>query len=155
MSARGWLFVIFFALVSCRRACAGDLSTVKDALNLPRPGDTQLLCLTPELLELTLVTTKPPDPAPAAQWNFAGLNGQLHLPATNEVVVTVAGTNYPVIAIGFRRRVLYAPLKKSDLRIGSYLYLQAGQSHCRRPESRGEKSGREIVGRQPTVHGGP
>ena len=68
----------------------GDLSTVKDALYLPRPGDTQLLCLTPELLELTLVTTKPPDPAPAAQWNFAGLNGQLHLPATNEVVVTVA-----------------------------------------------------------------
>ena len=29
-----------------------------------------------------------------------------------------------VTAVGFKRRVLYAPLKRRDLRIGNYLYLQ-------------------------------
>ena len=39
-------------------------------------------------------------------------------------MVTVAGTNCQVTAVGFKRRVVYAPLKKRDLRIGNYLYLQ-------------------------------
>ena len=81
-------------------------------------------CLSPAVLELTLITTKQPDPAFPDQWNFVDRDNHLHLPATNEFVVTIAGTNIPVAAIGFKRRVLYAPLKQSDLRIGNYLYLQ-------------------------------
>ena len=55
---------------------------------------------------------------------FRGSERSTPFAGTNEVVVTTAGTNCPVIAIGFRRRVLYAPLKKRDLRVGNYLYLK-------------------------------
>ena len=34
------------------------------------------------------------------------------------------GKTNAVKAVGFKRRVLYAPLKQRDLRIGNYLYLQ-------------------------------
>ncbi|HZQ45674.1 MAG TPA: glycoside hydrolase family 9 protein, partial [Verrucomicrobiae bacterium] len=64
------------------------------------------------------------DPALPAEWNFVDHLDRLHLPAVSEFVVTVAGTNCPVTAVGFKRRVVYAPLRKRDLRIGNYLYLQ-------------------------------
>src|SRR5205807_1144798 len=38
-------------------------------------------------------------------------------------VVSAGGQTIPVKTIGFRRRVLYAPLARRDLRIGNYLYL--------------------------------
>jgi hypothetical protein len=94
------------------------------SLALPQPGDCKLLCLSPTILELTLVSTKQPDPAPVGKWNFVDGSGRPHLPKPGQFIVTVAGTNCPVIEIGFKRRVLYAPLKQRDLRIGNYLYLQ-------------------------------
>ena len=94
------------------------------SLALPKLGDTELRCLSPVILELTLITARPPDSATAGEWNFIDHEGHLHLPATNQITVTVGGTNYPIAAIGFKRRVVYAPLKKHDLRLGNYLYLQ-------------------------------
>ena len=38
--------------------------------------------------------------------------------------VSSGGKQFDVIAAGFKRRVVYAPLKKRDLRIGNQLYLQ-------------------------------
>src|SRR5262249_38061873 len=46
------------------------------------------------------------------------------LPASSEFVVSAADKTFSVTAVGFKRRVLYAPLKKRDLRIGNYLYLK-------------------------------
>ena len=51
-------------------------------------------------------------------------DGRAHLPNASEVVVLAGETKIGVQTVGFKRRVLYAPLAQSDLRIGNYLYLQ-------------------------------
>ncbi|EEF62814.1 glycoside hydrolase family 9 domain protein Ig domain protein [Pedosphaera parvula Ellin514] len=93
-------------------------------LRMPSIGDHQLRVLSSTLLELTLITTKAPDPATVTQWNFVNAAGHLTLPATSEFGVKVNGQSVPVQAVGFKRRVLYAPLKQRDLRIGNQLYLR-------------------------------
>jgi hypothetical protein len=93
-------------------------------LALPRVGDAQLRIITPTVLELTLVTTKAPDPAPVAPLDFVGENFAVHLPEANRLVVRVDGRGEPIRHVGFKRRVLYAPLKRRDLRIGNYIYLE-------------------------------
>src|SRR5215471_16090612 len=87
-------------------------------------GFSQLRVLTPEVLELTLVTTKNPDSARLDQWDFITQQGDTRLPGGQQFVVFADGTNVNVKAVGFKRRVVYAPLKHRDLRIGNYLYLQ-------------------------------
>ncbi|MEO7676930.1 MAG: glycoside hydrolase family 9 protein, partial [Verrucomicrobiota bacterium] len=99
----------------------------ENTLEMPQTGWHQLKILTPDLLELTLITTKELNPAPVKEWNFVGNDSKLSLPSTNELVVTVAGKIVPVEKMGFKRRPIYAPLKKRDLRIGNYLYLQLGR----------------------------
>ena len=97
---------------------AAALLADNQPLALPEPGDHQLRILSPDTLELTLVTTKEPDPAKVTTWNFAP-----KVPPASDFQVLVAGKAMPVKAVGFKRRVLYAPLVKRDLRIGNYLYL--------------------------------
>ena len=92
-------------------------------LRLPAVGSSELRVLNPSLLELTLITTKKPG-ARVDQWDFVSVSGQCHLPSPQEFAVTGGQTAFSVKAVGFKRRVLYAPFKHSDLRIGNYLYLQ-------------------------------
>lgn len=94
------------------------------SLALPAIGAHELRVITPTVLELSFVTTKPPDPAPITEWNFVPSEGQLRLPATNQLLVLVNGAPVAVKALGFKRRVLYAPLRVRDLRIGNWLYLE-------------------------------
>ena len=91
---------------------------------LPAVGWNELRIVSPSVLELTLVTTKPPDPAPVQQWNFVHGEGELRLPRPGEFAVTANGRSVPVERVGFKRRVLYAPLKGRDLRVGNWIYLQ-------------------------------
>lgn len=93
-------------------------------LTMPPVGAHQLRVLSPTILELTLITTKKPDPAPVTQWNFATAGGKAKLPTEKKFLVLAGGKTNSVKAVGFKRRVLYAPLKERDLRIGNYLYLQ-------------------------------
>src|SRR5882724_5807573 len=93
-------------------------------LAMPMVGAHQLRILSPTLLELTLITTKKPDPATVTVWNFVGSDGKPRLPDAKEISVQVDGKSDAVSSVGFKRRVLYAPLKQRDLRIGNYLYLQ-------------------------------
>jgi hypothetical protein len=120
--------LLLFALVFHLPVNAADLP-LDDSLplRLPAVGDHQLRLLSPSLLELLLITTKPPDPATVTQWNFVGANGNLALPAPSQFLVTTNGHAVAVQSVGFKRRVLYAPLKQRDLRIGNYLYLQLAQ----------------------------
>jgi hypothetical protein len=92
-------------------------------LALPAVGDQRLRILSPSVLELSLVTTKKPD-APIEQWDFADKNGNAHLPTPAQFRVVVQGKESVVEAVGFKRRAVYAPLRKRDLRIGSDLYLR-------------------------------
>ena len=95
-------------------------------LALPVPGETTLRILSPTLLELTLIERKEPDPAPVRQWNFVDDAFHFKAPAVAEFLVKAGARVIAVQKVGFRRRALYAPLKKRDLRLGSYLYLQLG-----------------------------
>ena len=112
------------SILTFRSPAAPSSLPDEPTLELPAPGACQLRILSPTILELTLITTKPPDPAPVQTWDFVSTNGQLHLPDAKEIDVKAGGDTVQVKAVGFRRRVLYAPLKKRDLRIGNYLYLQ-------------------------------
>jgi glycosyl hydrolase family 9/cellulase-like Ig domain-containing protein len=101
-----------------------DRGEDSEALNLPPVGWHQLRVLAPALLELTLVTTSGPAGAPGAQWNFVNTRGECSLPALASFAIRSSNKTIAVQAVGFKRRVLYAPLKPRDLRIANQLYLK-------------------------------
>lgn len=95
-------------------------------------GAHGLRVLSPSVIELWLVATKPPD-GPVDQWEFLylfspeGAGGPgLMLPALSAFRVMVSGAPEPVTAesIGFKRRALYAPLGRRDLRALSSIYIK-------------------------------
>ena len=90
---------------------------------LPDVGHSQLRILSSNLLELTLITTKEPDPGRPTQWNFVESNYALNLPPASEFDVRFESNKVAVSNIGFKRRPLYAPLRVRDLRIENSLYL--------------------------------
>ena len=107
------------------RSTAQELIISDDnPLAMPAIGAHQLRIISPELIELTLITTKKPDPATVSVWNFVDSSGRAVLPSEKEFSVQVDGKSDAVKAVGFKRRVLYAPLKERDMRIGTYLYLR-------------------------------
>ena len=55
----------------------------------------------------------------------------------------LAGKDIAVKAVGFRRRVIYAPFKHRDVRIGNYLYLQLGS---------GVPEGKDVEVKNPSHH---
>ncbi|HXT42255.1 MAG TPA: glycoside hydrolase family 9 protein [Candidatus Angelobacter sp.] len=104
---------------------AADSPLTNDvSLAMPAPGSYQLRVLEPDLLELDLINTKAPDPARVAVWDYVSDTSQLQLPAPQDFAVTVGAQPALVQSVGFKRRVLYAPLKQRDLRIGNSVYLK-------------------------------
>jgi hypothetical protein len=99
----------------------------EDFLAIPPVGANGLRILAPDLLQLTLITTKEANATEVAQWNFVGKNSQLTPPAAGEFVITAGQKKISVDKVGFKRRPIYAPLKKRDLRIGNYLYLHLSE----------------------------
>src|SRR5258706_1107329 len=82
------------------------------ALEFPEVGFYKLQVLSPRMLELMLVTSKKPDPAGIETWNFVDRDGKARLPSAASFVVSAGETNISVRNVGFKRRGLYAPLKK-------------------------------------------
>lgn len=116
---------IMAALVLCSAAFAEEqIISDTNPLSMPPVGAHQLRILSPTLLELTLITTKKSESAPVTEWNFVDASGAPNLPGAKKFLVLADGKTDSVRAVGFKRRVLYAPLKERDLRIGNYLYLQ-------------------------------
>src|SRR6185369_9138154 len=93
------------------------------ALALPRPGDYTLHILSPNVLELVLINTKAPDPAHVDSWDLVNSNTQFVAPPASAFLVTANGSQIAVQSVGFKRRVLYAPAWKRDLRIENALVL--------------------------------
>ncbi|WP_199226861.1 glycoside hydrolase family 9 protein [Opitutus sp. ER46] len=82
---------------------------------LPAPGDATLRLLSPTLLELVVISAPGPDDPP------------LPLEATFRAAdfkVSVAGQPVTVTGLSFKRRVLYAPIKRRDLRVATHLIAQ-------------------------------
>lgn len=94
------------------------------SLQLPALADSRLRVLTPELLELTLITTQPPSGPTIGPWNFVAADGTLDLPSPEVFEVRAGQQVVKVAEVGFKRRVIYAPLRPRDLRLGNWLYLR-------------------------------
>src|SRR5437588_657701 len=110
--AAAWLLIC--------QAAGADLRISDDlTLNLPPVGAYQLRVITPTVLELVLITTKGPDPAVPQQWNFVDRSGKPNLPRPRQFLVSAGTEKIEVKSVGFKRRVLYAPLKQRDLRIAN------------------------------------
>ncbi|MDQ3815601.1 MAG: glycoside hydrolase family 9 protein, partial [Armatimonadota bacterium] len=122
--------LIVVLLIPAVRFLRADTNRVWDEegnpLALSAIGSHRLRILSPTILELTLVTTKAPGTRPD-RWDFVDDNGSLRLPPSAAFRVVVNGAEAPVQAVGFKRRPLYAPLARRDLRIGSFLYLRLAQ----------------------------
>src|SRR5262245_35351327 len=97
-----------------------------EPLRLPPVGSYELRVLAPTLLELTLITTKPSHDPAQQQWEFTNEKGA-SLPAPRDFVVSCGDRSLGVSAVGFKRRVIFAPLKHRDLRIANYLYLKLAE----------------------------
>lgn len=121
------LFILFLALVRFG-SWAQPQITDDNPLSLPPIGAYGLRIISPTVLELTLINTKPHDPAHVSAWDFVGANFAGNLPSASEFVVKRNGAAVGVTAVGFKRRVLYAPEKPGDLRIANHLYLTLGTS---------------------------
>ncbi|MBA4147113.1 MAG: glycoside hydrolase family 9 protein [Verrucomicrobia bacterium] len=120
---RTLVFGIFLVVLSVTGANAKPHLRITDAnpMAMPPVGAYGLRILTPKILELTLITTKPKDGAVTA-WNFVS-NGALSAPSPSEFQVTVGDQTIAVKTVGFKRRPLYAPLNQRDLRIDNKIYL--------------------------------
>jgi len=95
-----------------------------EPLLMPPVGSAELRILAPDLLELSLVTTKEAPPARPTQWNFVAANFQYVLPSVSKFAVKMDEAPVQVQSVGFKRRPIYAPFRKRDLRIGNHLYLK-------------------------------
>lgn len=97
-------------------------------LSVPAVGTMTLRIVSPTVLELERITTKAADPAPVTDWNFVGdRDAGAGMPAAGNFVVHVDGSTVNVVSVGFKRRVVYAPIRGYDLRIGNQLYLVLAQ----------------------------
>ncbi len=116
---------LLFAILLCVRTTTAAQPIADDnPLALPSPGAYRLRILSSNLLELTRITTKAPSPAKPGEWDFVDAEGRAQLPAGSEFVVLAGEARIGVQQVGFKRRVLYAPLARRDLRIDNGLYLQ-------------------------------
>ncbi len=97
-----------------------------NTLALPPVGAHWLRAVSPTVLELTLITTRQPD-STIEQWNWVDEQNHLRLPDKSAFKVLCNGKTRAVANVGFKRRVLYAPLARRDLRINNTLYLQLAQ----------------------------
>jgi phosphatidylethanolamine-binding protein (PEBP) family uncharacterized protein len=100
-------------------ATADDVACV-----IPEPGDYTLHVLTPNLLELKVINTAPVGSSTPSSFNLVDSTYAFAAPALGNFAVTVNGKPATVEAVGFKRRPLYAPLYKFDLRIDNNVYLQ-------------------------------
>ncbi len=116
---------LLFAVVLIVRLTAGAQQSADDSpLALPSVGAYQLRILSSNVLELTRITTKASPAARPREWDFVDADGRAHLPNASEFIVLAGETRIGVQTVGFKRRVLYAPLAQRDLRIANHLYLQ-------------------------------
>lgn len=124
------MVVIVFLGVSLSARAGPTPATLRSAmeitdsnpLEVPAVGAWRLRVLSPTVLELQVITTKDAGRSPRV-WDWVDPRGNPRLPQPGEFQVQVGDTRHRVRAVGFRRRVRYAPLGPRDLRIDNRLFL--------------------------------
>lgn len=119
------LILILTAVSSCN--CLSHVASQEDnPLALLEIGYHRLNVISPTVLELMLVTDSDED-GNLSEWDFVPGDGNLSLPDVDDIEVKYDGRTLQVMSIGFKRRVLYAPIANRDVRIGNYLYLELNE----------------------------
>ncbi len=96
--------------------------TDANPLDSPAVGAWRLRVLAPTVLELQVMTTKDPGRSPRV-WDWVDSRRSPRLPPPGDFRVEVGDRRHRVRAVGFRRRVRYAPFGPRDLRIDNRLFL--------------------------------
>jgi Glycosyl hydrolase family 9/Cellulase N-terminal ig-like domain len=100
-----------------------QIADESNSLALLPVGYSALHILSPNTLELLVVTTQPPNGVPE-EWGFGSAAGEAAIPGEEHFKVTEDGKSLGVQQVGYRRQVIYAPLKRRDLRIGCWITLR-------------------------------
>ncbi len=109
-----FLVTLAIATMSALALSAAHQPAQLTPLALPAVGHTELRVLSPTTLELHFVSSLD---AGAAVPSIPDLK------AVANYELTIDGKRATVTELGFKRRVLYAPLKRRDLRISNSVYL--------------------------------
>ncbi len=117
----GWVAAVL-VLLFVRAAAAVD--AVNPTLQIPNIGDSALHILSPNVLELVLINTTPPNSSKVDSWNWVSRRGYFNGTDFSSVQVIINGQTNSATVLGFKRRPLYAPQATWDLRIENGLYLQ-------------------------------
>ncbi len=121
---------LFGCLVACALFSAITLPAQPRAavdatsLTLPAIGDYTLRVLSPSLLEITQISTKAKNAAWPAIQTAAGTGAEARTAEKFRFTVNIGGRPVQVNAVGTKRRVLYAPLARRDLRVATTYYLR-------------------------------
>ncbi len=101
-----------------------DNGTIFPSLAVPRVNDYTLHIISPDLLELVRINTKPTGATTVPDsWDLV-TSGDFNAPALTQFTVSVDDAYMPVTEVYFRRRPGYVPLKPRDLRIDNRLFLK-------------------------------
>jgi hypothetical protein len=103
---------------------ARAVDAIEPTLQIPKPGDSALHILSPNVLELVRINTKPQYGSSVDSWDWVDSDGNFVPPSMSSVKVVINGQTNTATAAGFKRRPLYAPQAAWDLRIANSLYLQ-------------------------------
>ena len=97
------LFIVFLAVNLAGRNSPADVITDNNPLAMPDIGSHGLRILSPNILELTLISTKAKDPARVSAWDFVNDQFVANLPAPSAFAVTVDGAAVAVQSVGADR----------------------------------------------------
>jgi len=132
-----WNLVLNRSLLACFIVCVfpsamalraqSRMDVDPRSLSLPAVGDCTLQILSPSLLEFTQISSKEKDSAWAQVKNALGFSVSSSSPTVPSFQVTVAGRLVQATVIGWKRRVLYAPLVRRDLRVATQFYLRLAE----------------------------
>ncbi|MBP7126482.1 glycoside hydrolase family 9 protein [Myxococcota bacterium] len=118
-------------------------------LAVPPVGAWEVRAVSQRVLQVLLVQTAAPDRWPES-WDFAR-EGSARLPPASSFQVTVQGRTVAVTRVGFRRRPVFGPRGRRDLRLESVLTLHLASDLPDRGEALLANPGGEAWARDRTL----
>jgi hypothetical protein len=99
------------------------VSGANSLARVPHIDDYEMRILSPTMIELRRIVTKPSGGAYSA-WDFVDAGGNFNAPSTSKFNVTANGQSLGVATVGFRRITAYGQLYVRDFRVEACLYLK-------------------------------